>query len=208
MDSTAPAGRLSDRPPAKRHLRNLLLDKKFQLRWVLKVAAATSVVVAAMGVFLYRTVVEATDLILTEKLGDPSLTEEAVNAFVAQAEADKVVTMLTLVTGLAFLVLLLAGLTIIWTHKIAGPAYKLRQIFKSIDGDHLQLRAKLRKADELQQTFVEFDDMLRRLREDRRRDIDALESLKEAIEGCEGCGSAVQRVDELLIRFKSSVRMD
>ncbi len=61
------------RPMAKRRFRNYLLDSRFQLRWVLRVTLATTVIVAAMGYFLYGTVSDASDQILAQKLGDLTL---------------------------------------------------------------------------------------------------------------------------------------
>ena len=60
MFSTAGPSSNPENKLAKRHVRNFLLDKRFQMRWVLRVVLAVSVVVVVMGYFLYGTVADAT----------------------------------------------------------------------------------------------------------------------------------------------------
>ncbi len=192
----------------KRHLRNFLLDTRFQLRWVLKVVLAVSIIVAVMGYFLYRTVGEATDQILLQKLGDPVLTVEAQNAFIKQAENDKRVTLIKLVAGLASLVVLLGIMTIVSTHRIAGPVYKMRKLYNSIDGRNLQLFEKLRKSDELQEAFVDFDNMLRRIREHRREDTGELESVKDLVARGGADDEVLERIDAMIASYRDSVKMN
>ncbi|HUT76937.1 MAG TPA: hypothetical protein VM285_04585 [Polyangia bacterium] len=192
---------------AKRQVKNYLLDKGFQLGWVARVVVATTVIVAVMGWFLYRTVADATDQLLAAKLADIDLTEAAVQAFIEQAELDKIGTLLMLGGGLFLLVLLLSVVTIIVTHKVAGPVYKMKKLLADIDGEHLQLWAKLRKGDELQDAFREIDEMLRRLRESRQGDIEEIESARAEIPGSGGA-AATERLDRLVARYRASVRMD
>jgi hypothetical protein len=193
--------------PAKRSFRNLLIDRKFQMKWMWRTIIAASLVVSVLGVFLFRTVSAATDQIVAQKLGDPALTSEATEAFVAAAQQDKRTTIVQLVAGLALLVLLIGVLTILSTHKIAGPAYKIRKLCLGIDGDHLQVRGKLRKADELQETFVEFDDMLRRLRDHRRQDLQVLENAKNLLAKAGSKGALEEEFDELIERYRESIKM-
>lgn len=193
------------RPVAKRHLRNYLLDKRFQLYWVWRVTIATAIIVAVMGYLLYGTVSDASDQILAQKLGDLTLTEEAQEAFIKQNASDKLATIIQLAVGLFVLVLMLAIVTIVMTHRIAGPVFKMKKLFATIDGQHLQLYAKLRRGDELQDIFKEFDEMLRRLREHRHVDIKDLEEARALIGDDAQAG---RRIDEVLVRFRESIKMD
>lgn len=193
--------------PAKRSIRNLLIDKKFQLKWVWRTVISAALIVAVLGYFLFRTVSSATDQLVIQKLGDPALTAEATEAFRAAAKQDKAQTALQLIGGLALIVLLIAVLTIYSTHKIAGPAYKIRMLCMGIDGDHLQVRSKLRKADELQETFVEFDEMLRRLRDHRREDLEVLENALSALAKTGSPNPIATQFEELVKRHQDSIRM-
>ena len=205
MEETAKVG--EKQVKAKRHLRNLLIDKRFQLRWVFRVTVAVSVIVAVMGYFIYQTVADATDQMLLQKLGSiGELTDEAMAAFKAQAAADKMVTFWTLVAWLCALVVLLGLTTIALTHKIAGPAYKMRKIFPLINGDNLRLWDKLRRGDELQEVFEDLADMLARLREHRRKDTDELESIREMMG--DGVDEKVKKkLDDIIARYRESVKM-
>jgi len=202
------AGAAQDKPVAKRQMRNFLLDRRFQLSWVFRAAIATTIVVAVMGYFLYGTLADASDQLLVDKLADPALTQEATEAFIAQNDKDKTLTLWTLVGGLVVLVVLLSAVTIILTHKIAGPAYKMKKLFASVDGNHLQLWAKLRKGDELHDVFEEFDRMLRRIREHRHQDVEELEAIRSALEDVEAAQGARGRIEELIVRFRDSVKME
>jgi nitrogen fixation/metabolism regulation signal transduction histidine kinase len=206
MEATANKG--DGAQPAQRKMRNYLLDKRFQLSWVLRVALATAIIVTVMGYFLYGTVAEATDQILAQKMGDLALTQSAFNAFVQQNERDKSVTLWTLVCGLAGIILFLSLLTIIVTHKIAGPVYKMKKLFQTVDGGHLQMWARLRKGDELQDVFKEFDDMIRRLREHRRADVQELKAIHGLIAGIPQASEAGTRLGELASRYSASIKME
>ena len=202
-DMSEPAG---DAKP-KRHIRNYLLDKHFQLRWVLRVVFVASIIVAVMGYFLYRTVGDATEQMLAQKLGDPILTKDAQEAYILQAGKDKREVVMGLVGGLVLLVVLLGVLTIVATHKIAGPVYKMRRLFSSIDGHNLQLWAKLRRADDLQEAFLDFDNMLRRIREHRQEDTEKLEAIRALLAEGKDDGQILRQLEEIIASFHASVKM-
>jgi hypothetical protein len=207
MEATARTSRHPEDNKKKRQIRNFLLDRRFQFRWAFRVVIATSLISVIMGYFLYRTVGDATDQITLQKLGDPNLTRAAVDAFIEQAEQDKWVTLGTLIAGLFSFVLLIGGLSVIYTHKIAGPVYKIRRLLNSIDGYNLQLWAKLRRDDELQQVFVDIDSMLRRIRQNRRSDLEVLEEVRKSYAEKESDKSKLETLDKLIEMYKKSVEM-
>jgi hypothetical protein len=85
--------------------------------------------------------------------------------------------------------------------------FKMKKLLSDIDGEHLQLWAKLRKGDELQDAFREIDEMLRRLRESRQGDIEEIEAARAAITG-PGDAAATERLERLVERYRASIRMD
>ncbi len=198
----SPAG-----PKPKRHIRNYLIDKNFQLGWVLRVTLVTAVIVGIMGYFLYGTLAESTELMVMQAMAQEGMSPAAQEAFIKQADSDKTHTLLTLGGGLVGLVILLGLMTIVATHKIAGPAYKIRRLLSGIDGAHLQLWAKLRKGDELHQVFQEFDDMVQRLREARHQDVKELESIRGELLAGGASTETLERLDKLLDGYRSSVKM-
>jgi len=192
----------------KRKMRNFLIDPSFQLSWVFKVAVVTTVVVGIMGYFLYGKLAESTDLIVGQALAAEGLTPDAQQAIIEQAPHDKMVALIVLGAGLFGIVLILSLMTIVATHKIAGPAYKIRKLFLEIDGDHLQLWAKLRKGDQLHDMFTAFDAMLRRLRESRRRDMELFELMLEATGEAKLPPWQQEKVEAILKKFSASILMN
>ncbi len=205
MEGTAPVPGANPKP--KRYIKNYIIDSSFQLGWVFRVALVTTLILGVMGYFLYSTLSESTELMVGEALMAEGMSEEAQTAFIEQGEADKMKTILLLAGCLVGLVVMHAVMTIVATHKIAGPAYKMKRLLGDIDGEHLQLWAKLRKGDELVDVFQEFDDMVRRLREARHTDIDELDAISEMI-GQGDKDAAASRLAEMITRYRDSVHMD
>lgn len=192
---------------SKRQIRNFLIDRKFQLAWVFRVAVSVTIVVCVMGYFLYGTLVESIELTNAQVLSTASMTEQAQRAIVEKGAQDKFNTGVVLGGSLAGLVVLLSLLTIVVTHKVAGPAYKIKRLLGGVDGDHLQLFEKLRRGDELHDVFQEFSDMLRRLRESRHLDVEQLESILSDLHMANIQHDSLKKVAELIRRYKTSIKM-
>ena len=161
----------------KRSWRNYLLDPRFQLGWAARAAASTGLITLVLGYLLYRTVADATQQFLASQLSNLNLTPEVLAELVARTEQEKTAVLVTLIATLASVVVLMVTMTIIVTHRVAGPMYKLRRIFSSIEDEQLTVGAKLRKGDEMQSVLDEFSAMIDRLRTARERDLEILESL-------------------------------
>jgi hypothetical protein len=151
---------------SQRKLRNYLIDKRFQMKYTLMIAALSTVLVVILGVPLYKTVSDASDQLAACVLSDETYASDAqVSLLKKSLESEKRKTVFVL-TG--FLALLLVGLAlsgIYITHKVAGPMYKIRKLISAVDGNNLVMEGRLRKGDELLELFQSFDDMVTRLRE-------------------------------------------
>jgi nitrogen fixation/metabolism regulation signal transduction histidine kinase len=106
-------------------------------------------------------------------------------AVVAQQESliQRQRWMLTsLVGGLALMVVLIGLFGIYFTHKVAGPIYKMNRLLSQVGTGDLRVDARLRRGDELQAFFDTFTRMVSGLRDveaQRLRDVEAaLESLE------------------------------
>jgi hypothetical protein len=205
MDSSASHGDAA--PQAKRKIRNYLIDRRFQLGWVVRVALVTAVILGVVGYFLYGKVAESVDMMILNGSQIPGLAPEAWKAFQEQGERDKWSAILVLGSGLVGILVLLSLMTIVATHKIAGPAYKMKKLLSGIDGDHLQLWAKLRKGDELIDMFEQLDEMLRRLRESRHHEIEEIEAAVAALRAGGPSEPAVAALERIAARFRGSVQM-
>jgi hypothetical protein len=194
-------------PYAKRRIRNFLLDPRFQLGWVARVAFVTALILGAMGYFLFRTLAESTDMMIAQTLAVEGLTPDAQQRIIEKGEHDELIAVAVLSSGLVGILVILSVMTIVATHKIAGPAAKMKKLLADIDGDHLQLWAKLRKGDELLETFREFEEMLRRLRESRHSDIVELDAIAASLREGKPAGDAASRLQQVVSRYESSVEM-
>jgi len=178
----------------KRSVRNYLIDSKFQLKYTSFILVAAIAISGVLGVFLWRTsaevVVESQKVVEQSKkvsdvvkmsikddpvYGDnPELAKEFANASAEQdnkiqAQQDALVrqqrTMLfTLVGALALMVFIIGVLGIYFTHRVAGPIYKMKLLLKQVADGRLNVNAKLRKGDELQDFFDVFAGMVEHLR--------------------------------------------
>ncbi len=83
---------------------------------------------------------------------------------------------------LVMLVVALGVAGIVFTHKIAGPIFKMKRLFRQIGDGKLVLRERLRKGDELQHFFEAFEQMVDRLREQQKGEIKEIDLAIEALE--------------------------
>jgi len=77
--------------------------------------------------------------------------------------------------GALVLAIGLAG--IIFTHKIAGPIFKMKRLFRQVGEGKLVLREKLHKGDELQQFFEAFEKMVEALRQKQKVEIEEIDAV-------------------------------
>jgi methyl-accepting chemotaxis protein len=79
--------------------------------------------------------------------------------------------------GLALLLGLVVLFSIVTTHRIAGPLYRLKVLMGQVGNAPLSSSAHLRKKDELQELFQEFTRMLDRIRDSQRSAAGAMQHL-------------------------------
>lgn len=171
MSTPAPA--VPQGGPPKRRLRNYLLDARFQLKYTGMVVCVTLVVATILGKVAYDQSHAQTEM-MTISLVEAG---EAAEFIEQQArEADQQL-LLTILGGVAILVLSLGVTGIMVTHRVVGPAYKMKSLFRHVADGHLKLYGRLREGDELQDVFVEFERMIERLRTNQRDEITQLESV-------------------------------
>jgi nitrogen fixation/metabolism regulation signal transduction histidine kinase len=91
----------------------------------------------------------------------------------------------SLVGGLALMVVLIGLLGIYFTHKVAGPVFKMGQLLKQVGRGNLRVEARLRRGDELQSFFDTFTKMVSGLRDHEKRRLDDLEVAIKALERSE-----------------------
>jgi len=184
---TAEAGRVTtySRMPGsgQRRLRNFLLDPRFQLKYTGMVVAVTVVVASALGYLAYGYSTGQTELMNIERMEQQAATGAIDEAFITSLdayarEADAKVRN-GIVLGILILTLTLGMTGVVVTHKLVGPAYRLRRLLRDVGKGKIQVGVGLRKGDELQDVFEAFRLMVESLRESHHADIAQLESALE-----------------------------
>jgi len=84
--------------------------------------------------------------------------------------------LVALVGALAALVLIIGMCGVWFTHKIAGPVYKMKMLLRQVGDGRLVFQGRLRKGDELQDFFEAFSSMVDKLRDRQAREVAELEA--------------------------------
>jgi nitrogen fixation/metabolism regulation signal transduction histidine kinase len=87
----------------------------------------------------------------------------------------------SLVGGLAVMVVMIGLLGIYFTHKVAGPVFKMKKMLRQVGEGNLHVEGGLRRGDELQDFFEAFTEMLANLRKFERKQLDELEAAMGAL---------------------------
>lgn len=194
MSSTTETQRVSA-GAVNRSWRNYLLEPGFQLKYTGMVVGVTLAVSAVLGVFAYRFSASVSDSTKIMLVNDPNLSPENLDRMLADVDATDQKIALSILGGVALLCLALGVTGILVTHKIVGPAYKLRLLLRHMGDGHLELTGRLREGDELQSVFLELEKMVDSLRRIQQEEIDDLEA---GIEQARRAGVTEQQLVHLL----------
>jgi methyl-accepting chemotaxis protein len=193
----------------KRRMRNYLLDSRFQLKYAGFLVLVALVISGVMGAVLYQTtgaVVAESSAFVGEsrKVSEVSRmnvkdlasdSPELMAEFNREAEAhDKAIAdeqasllrrqqrmIASLVGGLALMVVLIGLLGIYFTHKVAGPVFKMTRLLKQVGEGDLHVETRLRKGDELKDFFDTFAKMVFDLRQIETRRLQGIEAALAAL---------------------------
>jgi len=175
--TTSPGSETTNAKPApptgthpQRRVKNYLLDSRFQLRYTGMVVAVTFVVATILGWVAYQQSRGQTEM-MTIDLAMEGHTDAYIQA---EAQAYDREFLLKIAAGIASMVFALGVTGILVTHRVVGPAFKMKSLFRDVADGHLRIRGGLRKGDELQDVFLEFERMINKLRDGKRSEIDLL----------------------------------
>lgn len=183
-DSMLPSG------PPKRKVRNLLLDSRFQLKYTGAVVATVVVVASVLGYLAFDYSQGQTEALTIQMATQPELDAKAVAAIEVWAQEQDRKIMLQIIMGILILAVTMGGVGIVVTHKIVGPAYKIRQLIRAVAKGKLRVEGRIRRGDELQEVFEAFELMVVSLRERQEGEVQELEQVI-ALAKQEGVGTTV-----------------
>lgn len=154
--------------------RRYLLDRGFQLKYALLMAAAGLVVALAFGLWLHQAHVQATALLAQ----DPET-----QALIARSDR------LLLGAFVAIAVLLAAALFllgVVVTHRVAGPVFVMGHYLAVMAQGRFPRMRALRRGDELKGLFRTFSDAVEALKAREARQVEALEDALQRMRAAAG----------------------
>lgn len=234
---------------AKRHLRNYLLDARFQLKFTAYIVAIALCVATILGGFLWTTSKrllgeaevavasrqKAAEMskelsnatlsnMVMEHLDDPAFeaqtkeqSEKIEQDFVRETEAivaqraelvrKQQNIWYALVACMAGFVLFIGTATIVTTHHIVGPLFRIKRLINDVSTGRLKVpEYPLRDGDELKDVFEAVTQMVRGLRERQAEDAQAVATM---IERASRSKAAMELVPELqILESKLRSRLD
>jgi len=87
----------------------------------------------------------------------------------------------SLAGGLSLLVLFIGLFGIYFTHKVAGPIFKMKRLLRQVGEGNLTIEGRLRRGDELQDFFDAFTEMIAGLRKFESKQLAELEGAMSAL---------------------------
>jgi nitrogen fixation/metabolism regulation signal transduction histidine kinase len=101
-----------------------------------------------------------------------------------------------LVAILAVLVVAVGLVGIVFTHKVAGPVFKMKRLLRQVGEGKLVVRERLRKGDELQHFFEAFEGMVGGLRNRQEAEIARVDKILEKLSEAPLSTRGVKEFDE------------
>lgn len=178
--------------PPKRSIKNYLLDPRFQLKYTSYVVVVTLLVASVLGFLAYEESKAQTEMLsISWAMEDPSATSDFIQERAAEYDRNM---LLAIIGGIAVLTVALGLTGILVTHRVVGPAYKLKLLMQHVADGHLNLKGRLRRGDELQDVFLVFESMVEKMRKGQREEIDLL---SRAIERAKEGGASEEALRDL-----------
>src|SRR6185436_18303115 len=106
------------------------------------------------------------------------------------------VLLLGLVAGLGLLVICVGLAGIVFTHKVAGPVFKMKRLLRQVGEGKLVVRERLRKGDELQHFFEAFESMVAELRKHQEAEIARVDKILEKLDEAPRSTRGLKEFDE------------
>jgi nitrogen fixation/metabolism regulation signal transduction histidine kinase len=188
----------------RRQLRNLLIDRKVQLRITVVMLLIGAVLTAGLGYIWYAETRTTSQMIRVNALAtlDAATTRE-VEARLASQDRQ----LLLVLVGFSLLLgVLIAGYGIVMTHKLAGPLTKIARHMNDIEANRLYPLWELRKGDQLQDFFATFKRMHAALRARVEADMILFNRLMAAIDRGDDLRGQLPAIKERLTEKGDSLR--
>jgi len=189
----------------QRKVRNYLLDRRFQLKYTGMVLLVTLAVAGILGYAAYDFSKGQTEAFTVQIAAQPDLDPEIAADLEQLAKQEDRKVRNAILIGVALMTLALGLTGIVVTHRVVGPAYRMRRLFEHVGEGHLEVVTGIRKGDELQELFHSFGEMVESLREQRAEDIERLEDTLIKMEAAGAQSEHIAELRAVLARIRKSV---
>jgi methyl-accepting chemotaxis protein len=189
----------------QRKMKNYLLDRRFQLKYTGMVLVVTIAVAGVLGYVAYDFSKGQTEAFTAQLAAQPDLDPDIASDLEQFAKQEDRKVRNAILIGVALMTLALGLTGIVVTHRVVGPAYRMRRLFEHVGEGHLEVVTGIRKGDELQELFHSFADMIESLREQRTEDIDRLENTLTKMEAAGVQSAHITQLRAVLDRIRKSV---
>jgi HAMP domain-containing protein len=189
----------------QRKLRNYLLDRRFQLKYTSMVVLVTVTVAGGLGYVAYGFSQGQTEALTAHIAAQPDLDTETAEDLERFARQEDRKVRNAIIIGVLLLTLALGVTGILVTHRVVGPAYRMRRLFEGIREGKLQITTGIRKGDELQDLYRSFTDMVESLRDERSEEIAQLEDTLAKMEAAGVQSDFITELRAVLERIRNTV---
>lgn len=137
---------------SNRRLANILINPKYQLKYVLWMSASGLVLVGIYSLIIYQYMKENYLLLVNLSPMDDA----------TKAQMYRELSQLILVLGGSSVLFLAVAsvLGVILSHRTAGPLYHFKRVFSEVRSGNLQARVRLRPGDDFQDVAGSFNEMM------------------------------------------------
>jgi methyl-accepting chemotaxis protein len=162
---------------SRRQLRNYLLDRRFQFKHVGMVMAVVVVVASILGYYAYDYSTGQSEALAIQMAMQPDLNPAVANNLDQWAREQDRRVAFAIIIGILLLIVAMATTGIVITHRMVGPAFKLKRLLAEVQNGNLNVEARFRKGDELQDIGEAFTEMVTALRAQREAELLTLERM-------------------------------
>lgn len=182
----------------QRRMGNLLLNRKFQLKYTGMIVALSAAISVALGFFIIEQLRVNSRMLQLDAELDVVFQEQL-------AQSDAKVVLYLVGALLAFNVVLALG-AIFVTHRMAGPIFVFRRYVRMLGEGQIPQVRRLRRGDEFRELIDTVQTAVASIEVRTRREIDLLERVTTAIDA--DAAEAKREVQALLEQKRQSLPED
>ncbi len=189
----------------QRRMRNYLIDLRFQLKYTGMVLLVTVSVASGLGYVAYGLSQGQTEALTAAIAAQPDLDADTASYLEEGAQQEDRKIRNAIVAGVLLLTVALGFTGIIVTHRVVGPAYRMKRLFAHVGEGKFEVVTGIRKGDELQELFHSFADMVESLRDQRSEEIEQLEQTLIKMESAGVQSTHITELRAVLERIRKTV---